>query len=268
MKKKLIISVFIILSVYFILSTSGNPFSLWNPIPLSRETAYTLLKYKGETDEERLDRMERLFKQFLKIKDQLPLYTVDGLDTFLKQRFNVTVIDNPLPLSQHEEDELNSLGEDEFVTEEDIVRIYQFKDEAVNTFLQEQEKRSHFYESNEFEDVQDFLQECYEDIITGRDDIGDELFPNGLEGISKKEVFNILYKEFFDYDDGPLTIILESKDKNYITGYTMTNSSSTLVSALLLITTTKPPSGNDCNIEDSWFQQYLEALEWGGWIEG
>ena len=242
----------------------------WYKIPLFRETpytSYTLLKHQDETKEERLERMEYLFKQFLKIKDQLPLYTVGELDTVLKEKFNVTIIDEPLPLSQFEEYELNSLGEDEAVTEEDIVRIYQFKDTEVNTFLKEQEKKSLFYESREFEDVQDELQEYYEDILSGEDDIGESLFPNGFENLSKEEIFTILYDDFINYDDGPLNIILESKDGCHITGYTGINESSTLVSALLFITTNQAPTEKDYDIKDSWFQEYLEALVWGGWIE-
>ena len=247
-----------------------NFFNRWHPTPAFKETpytSYTLRKHQNETKEERLKRIEYLFKQFLKIKDPLPLYTVDELDTVLKEKFNVTIIGEPLPLSQFEEYGLSSLSEDEAVTEEDIVRIYQFKDTEVNAFLKEQEKKSLFYESRAFEDVQGELQEYYEDIVSGEDDIGDRLFPNGFEGLSKKEIFTILYDYFFNYDDGPLTIILESKDGRHITGYTEQNESSTLVSALLSITTSEPPAKKDYDMTDRYFQQYLEALVWGGWIK-
>ena len=242
----------------------SNLFNRWRPVPHLREvsyTTYTLRKYENETAEERLKRMNHLLKQFLKIKDQIPHYTVDELDSELKERFNVIVIENPLPLSKHKEDELSSLGEDDYVTEEDIVRIYQFKDAEVNSFLRKQEKKWLFCEFEEFEDVQDFLQEEYENMIAGEDDNVDEyLFPNGLDGLSKKEIFTILYKDFFDYDDGPTTVVLESKDKQHITGYTMINEGSTLISALLFITTTEVPKSKDYDIEDNWFQEYLEAL--------
>jgi hypothetical protein len=40
-----------------------------------------------------------------------------------------------------------------------------------------------------------------------------------------------------------------------------------IIEAILLITICEELNEANYKIEDSWFQQYLQALVWGGWIE-
>ena len=95
-------------------------------------TSYTMIQYTEETHSECLVRMERLFQRYLAIKDNLHQHTLDGLDELFKERFRATVFRNPLPLSKFNDHNLSSLGKDEFVTEEDIVREYRCNIEGVN----------------------------------------------------------------------------------------------------------------------------------------
>ena len=266
-----------------------------------RRTWYTMIHHGTETYDERIARMEYLFQQYLEVKDKIYKHTIDDLDALLKERFLATEFIPPLPLSQFDDYGLSSLGEEEFITEEDIVKIYQINDAKIIETLSEKEKKSIGYQ-----------EELSEDDVIKLYQITDAKAIGALLSIDKKVKYSFygesLSEEgkrtsFYDYYEGMLEqeknamfsenyknmsmeekyaiydkhlkdelkikniyIIYESKDGKYISGGTMQGGSFTELDAVLLIAEYGPVPEAEWDIEDSWFQQYLEALVWAGWI--
>lgn len=71
--------------------------------------------------------------------------------------------------------------------------------------------------------------------------------------------------ELFGYDRKQcINIVFESVDGKYISGQTLQGESK-IISALLFVLDVEITE-EDCDIYDEWFQQYLEALVWAGYI--
>jgi len=247
-------------------------------------TGFTKYKHINETCEERLTRIEHLFDAYLGIRTQLKKHTIADLDVLLEEQFKATICKTPHPLSQFEDENLSSLGEDEFVTEEDIVRVYQITDKKVIQSLVEKEKESINYGMD-----QEYQNSLDQNSPTEEDKVASFLSEyKSMSKKDKKELFSDNYKKMsleekmaiYDdeeakfqaqvaaevYDDR-VYIIFESKDGKYVSGQTMQIGLFCALEAMLFIAQCDEMTENDWNLSASYFQQYLEALVWSGWIE-